>query len=290
MLMAFGVTEPTAGVDTSRIKTKADQDRRRLGHQRPEGVDHQRQERAAHPPARADLAAARRQAHCDGMTLFFTDMDRKRITIREIDKLGRAAIDTNELFIDNLEVADDEVVGEVDKGFYYLLDGLNPERIVRRDGGHRPGPRRPRPGHELRQRAHRFRPPDRQEPGRRTSPGRFVDPARGRRMMAMKAADAVRRQQPCGARGERRQVPRRRGRLRGVRPGDAHLRWLRYAKEYHIERLWREVRLLQRPVSQEMVLQLHLSAGAGAAPLLLISDSRGPTDPTGDRGPGRRPR
>src|SRR5260370_31234229 len=54
----------------------------------------------------------------------------KRITVREIEKLGGPGVDPNELFIDNLEVRDDEVVGEVGRGFYYLPDGLNPERIV----------------------------------------------------------------------------------------------------------------------------------------------------------------
>ena len=65
-----------------------------------------------------------------GMTLFFTDLDRDRITVREIEKLGRSAIDSNELFIENLEVRDDEVVGEVGQGFKYLVDGLNSERII----------------------------------------------------------------------------------------------------------------------------------------------------------------
>jgi alkylation response protein AidB-like acyl-CoA dehydrogenase len=46
------------------------------------------------------------------MTLFFTDLDRDRITVREIEKLGRSPIDSNELFIDNLEVGDDDVVGQ----------------------------------------------------------------------------------------------------------------------------------------------------------------------------------
>ena len=64
------------------------------------------------------------------MTLFFTDLNRDRITVREIEKLGRSAIDSNELFIDDLEVADDDVVGEVGHGFNHLIDGLNPERIV----------------------------------------------------------------------------------------------------------------------------------------------------------------
>ncbi len=52
----------------------------------------------------------------DGMTLFFTDLDRQRITVREIEKLVRVTVDSNELFIDNLEVRDDEVVGQVGQG------------------------------------------------------------------------------------------------------------------------------------------------------------------------------
>ena len=64
------------------------------------------------------------------MTLFFTELDRDRITVREIEKLGRSAIDSNELFIEDLEVRDDDVVGQVGDGFKYLIDGLNPERIV----------------------------------------------------------------------------------------------------------------------------------------------------------------
>ena len=61
ILMAFGVTEPTAGVDTSRIKTRAE-DRRRLAGQRAEGMDHQRAERPEDPATRADVAAPRGKA------------------------------------------------------------------------------------------------------------------------------------------------------------------------------------------------------------------------------------
>ena len=64
------------------------------------------------------------------MTLFFTDLDRDHITVQQIHKMARSSIDSNELFIDDLFVSDDEVVGEVGQGFRYLLDGLNPERIV----------------------------------------------------------------------------------------------------------------------------------------------------------------
>ena len=65
-----------------------------------------------------------------GMTLFFTPFDRTRITVREIEKLGRAAVDSNEIFIDGLEVPAEDVVGEVGRGFYHLLDSLNPERVL----------------------------------------------------------------------------------------------------------------------------------------------------------------
>src|SRR5205823_4643730 len=64
-----------------------------------------------------------------GLTLFFTPFDRAKITVREIEKLGRAAVDSNEIFIDGLEIPVTDVVGEVGRGFYHLLDSLNPERI-----------------------------------------------------------------------------------------------------------------------------------------------------------------
>src|SRR5262249_58731228 len=65
-----------------------------------------------------------------GLTLFFTPFDRAKITVREIEKLGRAAVDSNEIFIDGLEVPESDVVGQEGMGFYHLLDSLNPERIL----------------------------------------------------------------------------------------------------------------------------------------------------------------
>ncbi|MBW2445193.1 MAG: acyl-CoA/acyl-ACP dehydrogenase, partial [Deltaproteobacteria bacterium] len=65
-----------------------------------------------------------------GMTLFLVDLDPKHVEIRPIDKCGRNAVNSNELFINELPVEDADVVGEVGQGFRCLLDGLNPERIV----------------------------------------------------------------------------------------------------------------------------------------------------------------
>ncbi len=66
----------------------------------------------------------------DGMTLFFAEMDPEHVQIREIPKLGRNAVNTNELFIDDLFVADEDVVGEVGGGFKAILSGLNAERVI----------------------------------------------------------------------------------------------------------------------------------------------------------------
>src|SRR5262249_59587845 len=66
----------------------------------------------------------------DGMTLFLADLDPKHVEIREIPKLGRNAVNSNEVFMHDLPVSNADVVGEVGRGFYCLLDGINPERIV----------------------------------------------------------------------------------------------------------------------------------------------------------------
>jgi acyl-CoA dehydrogenase len=65
-----------------------------------------------------------------GMTLFYTDLDRSKVEVREIHKMGRAAVDSNMLFIDGLKVPAEDRIGEEGKGFQYILHGMNPERIL----------------------------------------------------------------------------------------------------------------------------------------------------------------
>src|SRR3546814_10514402 len=65
-----------------------------------------------------------------GLSLFYTSLDRNKIDVREIDKMGRACVDSNELFIDGLEVPEEDRIGEEGRGFDYILEGLNPERIL----------------------------------------------------------------------------------------------------------------------------------------------------------------
>lgn len=65
-----------------------------------------------------------------GLSLFYTDLDRSRIEVREIEKVGCKAVDSNQLFIDGLEIPAEDRIGEEGRGFEYILHGLNPERVL----------------------------------------------------------------------------------------------------------------------------------------------------------------
>jgi alkylation response protein AidB-like acyl-CoA dehydrogenase len=189
------------------------------------------------------------------MTLFFTDVNRKRINIVEIDKCGRAAVDSNELFIDNLEVRDDEVVGDVGQGFRYLLDGLNPERIV--VGFEQVG--LGRTALELatnyaNERVVFDRPIGKNQSVAHPLADSWIRLAAAE-LMAMKAAELFDAHQPCGPEAN---AAKYLGSEAGFEACDRAMQTLggyQYSKEYHVERFWRESRLLKTaPVSQEMIL------------------------------------
>ena len=128
--VSFGVTEDDAGTDTSRIRTTARRDGRRFI------VSGKKVWNTKAQQAQKILLLARTtpREECrrplEGMTLFLADLDPAHCEIREIPKLGRNAVNSNEVFIHELPVSEDDVVGEVGRGFYCLLDGLNPERIM----------------------------------------------------------------------------------------------------------------------------------------------------------------
>jgi acyl-CoA dehydrogenase len=66
----------------------------------------------------------------DGISLFYTDLDRSVVEVREIDKLGRHAVDSNMLFFDGWRVPAADLIGTEGNGFRQILHGFNPERIL----------------------------------------------------------------------------------------------------------------------------------------------------------------
>ena len=191
----------------------------------------------------------------DGLTLFVADLDPRAVTIREIDKLGRAAVDSNEVIIEGLRVDGRDVVGEVGRGFWHLLDALNPERVSwppRRSGsaGLRWAgpPRTPGSGWSS------------TGPSARTRPSPIPWRAAWARLEAafgltLRAGWLFDQGQPCGAEANAAKFLAAEA---GFEACDAALQTFGgfgYAKEFDVERLWREVRLYKlAPVSQQMAL------------------------------------
>ena len=117
----FAVTEPNTGLNTRSLKTRAVKKGRKYL------VSGQKVWISTAQVAEKVLLLTKTDS---GLTLFYTDFDRKRIEVREIDKMGRHAVDSNQVFFDAYPVPEEDRIGEEGKGFEYILHGMNPERIL----------------------------------------------------------------------------------------------------------------------------------------------------------------
>jgi acyl-CoA dehydrogenase len=126
----FAVTEPGAGLETGKLRTWAER------HGNSYLINGAKIWISSAQVANkmlilvrtTPLDAVRRSA--DGLSLFYTALDRRFVEVREIDKMGRKAVDSNQLFIDGLVVPVEDRIGEEGRGFEYILHGMNPERIL----------------------------------------------------------------------------------------------------------------------------------------------------------------
>ena len=129
-ICCFGVTEPDAGLDTGRLATFARRDNRGYV------VDGRKMWTSTAQVADKILLLARTtprdqcRRSTDGLTLFYTDLDRDYVEVREIEKMGRGCVDTNAIFIDGLRIPEEDRIGEEGEGFRLLLHSLNPERVL----------------------------------------------------------------------------------------------------------------------------------------------------------------
>jgi len=125
----FGVTEPDAGLDTSKLKTFAERkgDRYIVNGQKIWTTTAQVANKIMLIARTKPVEETKRPL--DGLTLFYTDLDRDHVEIREIPKMGRKCVDSNQVFFDNMPVPVENRIGEEGEGFKLLLHGLNPERI-----------------------------------------------------------------------------------------------------------------------------------------------------------------
>ena len=126
----FAVTEPNTGLNTLKLKTTAVKKGDRYV------VNGQKVWISTAQVANKVLLLARTTPieevtkRSRGLSLFYTDLDRTKIEVREIQKMGRKAVDSNQLFIDGLEIPEEDRIGEEGRGFEYILHGINPERVL----------------------------------------------------------------------------------------------------------------------------------------------------------------
>ena len=126
----FAVTEPNTGLNTTQLKVRAERqgDKYILNGAKVWISTAQVAEKMLILARTTPLEEVKK--HTDGLSLFYTDLDRSRVQVREIEKMGRKAVDSNELFIDDLEVPVAHRIGEEGKGFKYIMHGMNAERIL----------------------------------------------------------------------------------------------------------------------------------------------------------------
>lgn len=253
--ISFAVTEPDAGTDTTRITTTA---RKVDGGWQVSGkkvwiTKALEAERMLLLARTAQPEPGGRRT--DGMTLFFAELDRDHVQIRPIPKLGRNAVDTNELFIDDLFVADEDVVGEVGGGFRCLLSGLNAERVISASAALGIG-------HAAVRRATAYA-NDREVFGRPIGKNQAIAHPIAESLMRLDAAELMVDKaawlldngQPCGREANM-------GKYLAAEAAFFAADWalqvhggFGYGREFHVERYFREARLMRlAPISQEMVL------------------------------------
>ena len=125
----FAVTEPNTGLNTTQLKTRAvaKNDRYVVNGQKVWISTAQVAHKILLLARTTPLEEVRSPTH--GLSLFYTDFDRNKIKVHEIEKMGRKIVDSNELFFEDFEIPMEDRIGEEGKGFQYILEGMNPERI-----------------------------------------------------------------------------------------------------------------------------------------------------------------
>src|SRR3982751_6738430 len=126
----FAVTEPNTGLNTTQLKTRAVRSGNKyiVNGQKVWISSAQVAEKILLLARTTPLEEVKSPTH--GLSLFYTDFDRSRIAVHEIEKMGRKPVDSNELFIENFEIPVHDRLGEEGRGFEYILHGMNPERVL----------------------------------------------------------------------------------------------------------------------------------------------------------------
>lgn len=261
----FAVTEPDAGLDTTSLKTQAVR--------QPNGsyLLHGRKIWISTAQVADRMLILTRTTPIDqvkkptqGLTLFYTALDRSKVEVREIHKLGRAAVDSNMLFIDGLEVPEEDRIGEEGRGFEYILHGLNPERILIAAEAIGIGRAALRIASQYAQERIVFGRPIGQNQGVAHPLARAWANLEAADLMMLKAATLYDAGEPCGTEANAAKYLAAEAAHDACQNAILTLGGMGYAKEYHVERLLRESYIPRiAPVSPQMILNFIAEKALG---------------------------
>jgi acyl-CoA dehydrogenase len=254
-LMCFAVTEPDAGLDTTKLRTRAE---------RQEGgylVNGEKIWISVAQVATKMMLLARTtpveqvKRKTEGLSLFFTDLDRSKIEVRKIHKMGRHAVDSNMLFISDMWIPEEDRIGAEGEGFRIILHGLNPERILL--GAEAIGLGRVAIKRAARYAAERvvFDRPIGMNQGIQHPLAKCWAQLEAANLMVMKAATMFDKGLDCGVDANAGKYLAAEAGFEACHTAMLTLGGMGYAQEYHVERYLREV-LIPRtaPVSPHMIL------------------------------------
>lgn len=253
--ICFAVTEPNTGLDTTKLKTRAE--KRDGGYL----VNGEKIWISVAKVANKMMILARTtplekvKRKTEGLSLFFTDLDRSKIEVRTIDKMGRHAVDSNMLFINDLWIPEEDLIGGEGDGFRIILHGLNPERVLL--GAEAVGL-----GRVAIQRAARyarervvFDRPIGMNQGIQHPLAKCWAEVEAANLMVMKAASLFDQGRDCGVEANAGKYLAAEAGFEACHTAMLTLGGMGYAQEYHVERYLREI-LIPRtaPVSPHMIL------------------------------------
>lgn len=253
--MCFAVTEPDAGLDTTSLTTRAVRtaDGYAISGRKMWTTNAQRANKMLIIARTTPKDEVKRPT--DGLSLFYTDVDRTRVEATPIPKMGRKAVESNAVFIDDLHVPADDLIGEEGRGFHYLLEGLNPERVL--IGAEAVGLGRAALKRAAAYAKDRivFGRPIGQNQGVAHPLAKAWAELEAANLMAFKAAALHDAGRDCGAEAN---AAKYLGGEAGFHACEAAVLahgGMGYAKEFHVERYFREAMIARiAPVSREMIL------------------------------------
>jgi acyl-CoA dehydrogenase len=251
----FAVTEPDAGLDTLNLKTKAvrNGDRYILSGQKIWISTAQVASKMLILARTTPVDNVKRRT--EGLSLFYTALDRKYVDVREIAKMGRSAVDSNELFIEALPVPAADRIGEEGRGFEYILQGMNAERILIAAEAIGLGRAALRKAANYAGERVVFGRPIGQNQAIQHPLAKCWMELEAANLMAFKAASLYDRSAPCGAEANAAKYLGAEAAFSACQTAVMTFGGMGYAKEFHVERYLREVMIARlAPVSPQLIL------------------------------------